>query len=226
VDGSSASKLEDFTALSSQLASVTPSGVQMSQYSPTNTVPSSCPSVGSAWQAASALPPTPDADLCGCMAKAVTCTVSDSVTDDDLAKLFGLLCGLPGNPCAGIAASPSNGTYGAYSMCKPREQMAFALDTYDRQQKAAGNSDGCKFSGSATSQSAVQATGACSSKIHAAGDGTTPTSSSGSSKSTSSSSSKGAAAGSFTQASLNLGSLQIGIYLVSAMLSGAGMILL
>lgn len=198
----------------------------MDQYTPTNTVASSCPTVGSSWQAASALPPTPDSDLCTCMARAVSCTVSQSVSDDDLEELFGLVCGLPGNPCAGIATSPANGTYGAYSMCDAREQLAFALDTYDRQQRAAGNSGGCDFSGSATSQSAVQPTGSCSSKIEAAGDGTRSTGSSGSPGSTSTSTSRAAAAGGMTQASLNVGSLQVGIYAVCAILSGAGMILL
>jgi 1,3-beta-glucanosyltransferase GAS1 len=227
VDGSSASKLGDFSALSSQLAAVTPSGVQMNQYSPTNTVASSCPTVGSAWQAASALPPTPDSNLCACMAKAVTCAVAQSVRNEDLDKLFGLVCGLPGSPCAGITASPEKGTYGAYSMCDGREQLAFALDTYDRQQKAAGNKDSCNFSGSASIQSAVQPTGVCSSQIAAAGDGTKTTASSGSSGSSGSTSgSKAAAAGGMTRASLNIGSLQVGVYLVCAIMSGAGMILL
>jgi 1,3-beta-glucanosyltransferase GAS1 len=227
VDGKDASRLEDFTSLSSHIAAVTPSAVEMGQYTPTNTVPSSCPTVGSGWQAASALPPTPDDEVCACMAQAVTCTVSQSVSDEEIEGLFGLVCGLPGNPCAGIALSPANGTYGAYSMCNPREQLAFALDTYDRQQKQASNSDGCNFSGSATSQSAVQPTGACSSKIGAIGDGTKPTAAGGSSGgSSSSSSSKGAAAGGMIRASLNIGSLQVGIYLVCAIMSGAGMILL
>jgi 1,3-beta-glucanosyltransferase GAS1 len=195
----------------------------MGQYAPTNTVPSSCPTVGNAWQAASALPPTPDSDLCACMAQAVSCTVARSVSDEELDQLFGIVCGLPGDPCAGIAASPPNGTYGAYSMCKGREQLAFALDTYDRQQRQAGNQDGCNFSGSATRQSAV-VTGACSSKIKEVGDGTNPTGSSGSSRSTSSS--QGAAVGGMTQASLNIGTIQIGIYAVCAIVSGAGMLLL
>lgn len=163
------------------------------------------------------------------MASAVSCTVSPSVSDDDLDQLFGLVCGLPGDPCAGIAASPSNGTYGAYSMCEAREQLAFALDTYNRQQRDAGNTNACEFSGSATIQSAVQPTGSCSAQIAAAGDGTTPTGSSGSGGSGGSgatASSRGAAAGGMTQASLNIGSLQVGIYMVCAILSGAGMVLL
>ena len=160
------------------------------------------------------------------MASAVSCTVSPSVSDDDLDQLFGLVCGLPGDPCAGIATSPSNGTYGAYSMCEAREQLAFALDTYNRQQRDAGNTNACEFSGSATIQSAVQPTGSCSAQIEAAGDGTTPTGSSGSSGSRATSTSKGAAAGGMTQASLNIGSLQVGIYMVCAILSGGGMVLL
>lgn len=203
----------------------------MDAYNPTNTVASSCPTVGSAWQAASDLPPTPDANLCECMAKAVSCTVADSVSDDDIEELFGIVCGLAGDPCAGIAASPPNGTYGAYSMCDARQQLAFALDTYDRQQKSSGNSDGCSFSGSASSQSAAEPTGACSSQIAAIGDGTQSTapaggSGSGSGGSGSSSGSEGAAAGGPIQASLNIGSLHVGIYLVCALLSGVGMIVL
>jgi 1,3-beta-glucanosyltransferase GAS1 len=223
VDGDTASKLEDFTSLSSQIAAVTPSGVQMDQYTPTNTVPSSCPTVGSTWQAASALPPTPDPELCACMAKAVECTPSESLSDEGVGELFGIVCGLPGDPCAGVAASPANGTYGTYGMCEGREQLAFVLNQYNLQQQAAGNQDGCNFSGSASRQSPAAQTGACSSKINAAGNGTIPTGSSGSS---STSSSQGAAAGGMTHASLNIGSLQVGIYVICAIFSGAGMILL
>lgn len=195
----------------------------MAQYTPTNTVPSSCPTVGNAWQAASALPPTPDTELCECMTEAVRCTVAESVSDEDIEELFGIVCGLPGDPCAGIAAYPANGTYGAYGMCEGRQQLIFALDTYDRQQRAAGNNNGCDFDGSAVTQSPATPTGACSSKIAAVGDGTTPTGSSGS---TSTSTSQGAANVGMTHASFNFGSLQIGLYLVCAMLSGAGMVLL
>ena len=225
MDGNEASELPDFTALSSQIAQVNPSGVEMGQYTPSNTVPSACPTVGSVWQAASALPPTPNEELCGCMVEAVSCTISDSVDDDEIEQFFGLVCGLPGNPCAGIDLSPANGTYGAYSMCQPREQLAFALDTYYRQQERAGNADSCNFSGSASLQSAVSPTGACASQIEEIGDGTSPTAGGGSSGG-SSSSSQGVAAGGMTQASLNIGSLQVGIYLLCAILSGAGMILL
>lgn len=111
-------------------------------------------------------------------------------------------------------------------MCDGREQLAFALDTYDRQQQAAGSKDGCDFSGSATAQSTAAPSGACASKISAAGDGTKSTASGGSSGSTSTGTSRGAATMGTTQASLHIGSLQIGIYMVCALMSGAGMILL
>lgn len=226
MDGNEASQLPDFTSLSSQIAQVTPSGVVMGQYTPTNTVASACPTVGSVWQAASALPPTPDERLCGCMAQAVSCTVSDLVDDDQIEELFGILCGLAGDPCAGIALSPANGTYGAYSMCKPREQLAFALNAYHLQQQGSNNNaDSCDFSGSASIQSTVSPTGACATQIEEIGNGTKPTAGGGSSGG-SSSSSQGAAVGGMTQASLNIGSLQVGIYLVCAILSGAGMVLL
>jgi 1,3-beta-glucanosyltransferase GAS1 len=166
------------------------------------------------------------------MEKALTCIPSNRVTDDSIGTFFGILCGLPGNPCAGIAANATSGVYGAYGMCDSRQQLGWALNTYYQQQQAAGNgASACAFSGSATTQAVVSPTGACATLISqagAAGTGTVTSAPSGTGSSGSGgSSSKGAAApGQATLASLNFGTLHMGLYVVSAVVAGAGMILL
>jgi len=242
IEGNTASKLPDFTNLQSQIAAITPSGVSANAYNPTNTVASACPSVGvSGWEAASALPPTPNSDLCSCMYKALSCVPSDEVNDDNIGDLFGVLCGLSdGQQCDGLAANGTTGDYGAYGMCNPTQQLGWALNYYASTQAASGNAGACSFSGSATSQSFVTPSGTCASLIGQAGpagtgtvtsapSGTAAASGSGSSSSGSgsSSSSSGLAGPSYgAMASLNLGAYQFAIYTIVAVFTGAGMILL
>lgn len=241
IDGDTASKLDDFTALSSEIAKATPSLTDMNDYNPSNTAAQQCPTVGSEWQAASALPPTPNSELCGCMQKALTCNVAKSVNDDDIGDLFSTVCGLSKDACMGITNDPKKGTYGAYGMCNPREQIGWALNAYYEQQQSAGNgASACDFSGSAGTQSAVKPTGNCADLIKQAGaqgTGTVTavptaigTGSSGGSGSGGSSGSSGSASGSPGSANLvsipsfAFGALQMGLYVAVAVLSGVAMI--
>lgn len=248
IDGNSASKLSDFTALSSQLAKATPSLTSMNDYNPSNTAAQQCPTVGSDWQAASALPPVPNSELCGCMAKALTCTVDKSVSDDDIGDLFSTVCGLSKDACAGITNDPKQGTYGAYGMCNPREKLGWALNAYYEEQSSKGNAaSACDFKGSATTQSAVKPTGNCSALVKQAGaqgtgtvtavptaigSGSSASGSGGNSGSSGSGSSSSSGTGSpsgsagIVVPSVGLGALQMGLYLAVAILSGAAMILL
>ena len=168
------------------------------------------------------------------MYNALTCVPSSEVNSNNIGQLFGLVCGLGQDPCAGIAANATAGTYGAYGMCNPQQQIGWALNAYYEQQSAAGNgASACDFSGSATMQSAVYPTGTCAELIsQAGGQGTgtvtsaptntvSPTSGSGGSTS------HGAAApGISTMASLNIGVAQIAVYMLVAVGTGTGMILL
>jgi 1,3-beta-glucanosyltransferase GAS1 len=237
----SASLLPDYTALSSQLAAVTPSGVNAGSYNPTNTAAQPCPTLGSDWEASSALPPTPNQELCSCMDKALNCVPSSQIDSNNVGDFFGLVCGLSQSACAGIAANASTGDYGAYGMCNPMQQLGWALNSYYEEQLAAGNgASACDFSGSATTQAAASPTGQCASLISQAGSGGTGTvtsaptatggsSSGGSGSSGSGSSSTGSSAGVpglSTVASLNFGYVQLGLYAVCAFVAGAGMIIL
>lgn len=240
VDGASASPLPDYTALSIQLAAVTPSVINSASYTPTNTAPQPCPTIGDDWDASPSLPPTPNTELCTCMDKALNCVPSSQINEDNIGDFFGLVCGLSKTACAGIATNATTGDYGAYGMCNPMQQLGWALNAYYEEQLSNGNgASACDFSGSATTQAAVSPTGQCASLINQAGSGGTgsvtsaPTatggSGSGASSSGSGSSHTGSSAGvpgQSTLASLNFGYLQMGLYIVCAVATGAGMIIL
>lgn len=170
VDGSSVSTLEDFNYLSSQIAAVTPSAIQSADYTPTNTAPADCPSVGPTWAASNSLPPTPNRELCECMYSALTC-VPDDVSEEDAGDLFGYVCGLDPSSdiCAGITSNATTGEYGAYGMCNPTEQLGWVLNAYYLAQPSASRASACDFSGSASTKAAASPTGSCSSLIAEAG---------------------------------------------------------
>ncbi|OCK84888.1 carbohydrate-binding module family 43 protein [Lepidopterella palustris CBS 459.81] len=228
ISGNTVSKLPDFSALSSQIAKVTPSGINSASYTPTNTVPQSCPPIGTDWAAkATPLPPAANPQLCECMMSTLSCVVSPSVNETDYGDLFGVVCGLPGTPCAGIQHNATTGTYGAYGMCNSTEQLAFALNQYAKSQSTGG----CDFSGSATTRTAAAtATGSCKALMDqagTAGTGTVTSAPTGTGAAASGSAThSGAAMSTVSAPSLNLGLLQMGVYVLGAALSGAAMILL
>jgi hypothetical protein len=230
VDGNSVSRLPDFTALSSEIAKVTPSGVQMNDYNPQNTAKSACPSVGRDWEAqATPLPPSPNESLCKCMYDTLSCVVADNVDAESYGDLFGIVCGLnDGDACAGIAKNATTGDYGAYGMCDAKQQLGFALNQYADSQR---DGNGCNFSGSATQKSAVATASVdaqCKGLMSQAGAGGTGTVTSvptGTGAAASGSKSPGAA-GALTVPRFETGRLQLGIYVATAVLSGMAMILL
>ena len=222
------SKLPDFTALSSQIAQITPSGINSASYTPTNTVPQSCPAVGSTWAAmATPLPPTVNAELCSCMMSSLSCVVSPSVSNTSYTDLFNVVCGMPGSPCAGIQHNATTGTYGAYGMCNGTEQLGFALNQYAKSQT--NNAQACDFGGSATTRAAAATpSGSCKTlmaEAGTAGTGTVTSQPTGAAVGSSTASHSGAA-GAVTVPSLNIGMLQLGVYVFGAVVTGAGMILL
>ncbi|EOD45049.1 hypothetical protein BKCO1_5000182 [Neofusicoccum parvum] len=231
VDGDTVSTLKDFSYYSSQIAKVTATGVNSASYTPSNTKPADCPATGTAWQAkATPLPPSPNQELCQCMYNSLGCVVASDVDTDDYGDLFGVVCGLNDEACAGITANATTGTYGAYSMCNTTEQMAFVLNRY--YELADSSSSACAFSGSATLKSAVTPTGQCSSLIKEAGTAgtntitTSPTGTGSSSGSSSTGTSTGAAAAVHAPTFQIGGFVQMGAYIFGALMTGAGMILL
>ncbi|KAF3490559.1 beta-1,3-glucanosyltransferase 3 [Arthroderma uncinatum] len=223
IKGGEATRLTDFNNLKKQISKVKPSGVEMDAYKPTNTALSVCPT-SSDWKASSEhLPPTPNKSLCSCMVKSLSCVAKSSITDKQLGKLFGTVCGSDKDACKGIDTDATRGSYGAYSMCSPIEKLSFAFDQYYQHQTAKGNgADACNFDGAATTQKAQKPSGDCASLVEQAGkDGTGSVTSGPGSSSTSHS-----AAHTTVVPALNFGFVKFGAYLFGAVLAGAGMILI
>jgi hypothetical protein len=221
--GTKVTKREDFSALSSQIAKATPTGVEKDSYSPTNTAAKACPTVGKSWQAkADPLPPVANAEACSCMVKSLECVVSSNVDAEDYGKLFGQVCGYQsGAACVGIAKNATTAKYGAYSMCSPKDQLSFAFNAYAKKQT--NFKEACNFGGSATSQSA-STSGSCAAVVSQAGPqgtGILPGNGGGSGSSTS----KAAASG-LSVPSFDFGILRLGAYVTFAMMTGGAMILL
>ncbi|KAJ6028912.1 uncharacterized protein N7446_011748 [Penicillium canescens] len=228
VDSTSVSTMADFKSYSKHIATADPTGTNKASYTPTNTALQSCPTVGSDWSAkASPLPPSADVDLCECMYDAAGCVVADSLATSKYSKLFSTVCGY--TDCGGVDRNATTGVYGAYSMCNPKQQLAFALNKYYVEQDRSASA--CSFAGSATTKATTSATGTCSAQMKeagTAGTGTvtteaTATADSSSSSGTSTSSSGGAMS---IHSSVTFGSFQIGAYLATALLAGVGMIAL
>lgn len=231
IDSTSVSKLTDFTYYSKEINAVSPSLTASANYSPTNTANQDCPAVGTDWAAASALPPTPNENLCDCMTASLSCQAKSSLSDEGISDLFSYVCGLSETACEGILANGTAGSYGAYSMCEAIDKLSWAINEYYVEQDKA--SDACSFGGSATTHKATSATGTCAtlmSQAGTAGTGTVtsePSAASGSSGSSSTGSSSSGAAGALGASQMTVaGSFQIGAYIVGAFVAGAGMIIL
>ncbi|KAJ5197291.1 Glucanosyltransferase-domain-containing protein [Penicillium cf. viridicatum] len=233
--GDTASKLPDFSGYSKQMASVNPTGVKKAVYSPSNSALGSCPTIGGNWFAkASPLPPSPNTDLCTCMATSLECAVKDNVSSKKFADLFDTVCGY--GVCDGISTNATSGEYGSYSVCSAKEKLSFAFDRYYQKQKAKGNqASACDFDGAASTRASEKPGATCSTLLNAAGtEGTgtvtaSPTGGSGSgsvSGSGSAASATGAAQHRATLSSVSFGILHIGAYVLIALVTGFGMILL
>ncbi|KAI3400341.1 hypothetical protein diail_3358 [Diaporthe ilicicola] len=161
VSGTAVTPLKDFQALATAIAgtaqdTANPS-IAMNSYTATNQ-PRQCPAVTAGlWMAAEALPPTPNATLCENMVASSACVPADAVTTDaeKIGTLFGTVCGMDANACAGITANATTGKYGAFVMCTPIQQLTHALNTYYTDQKKA--STACNFAGQAKIVSPTEA---------------------------------------------------------------------
>ena len=162
----------------------------------------------------------------------LTCVAKPGLSDDDIETNFNYLCDpRHGDNCGGITPNATLGKYGAYSMCNATERLSWAMNEFYLNEKANNPADTnpCNFKGAATTQTPKLANSckALVSQAGAAGTGTVTsvpsgTGSSGSAATTS----KKSAAGATTVPKFDFGLLQLAIYLVTAGLVGAGMVLL
>lgn len=233
IDGNSVSPYPDFTSLRSQLASVSPTTTMRSDYTPSNSPPA-CPSATGTWEAEpSPLPPTPNPQMCACMAQNLECNV-DSDDPEAYGEVFNFICGADDAFCQGIAHDPTKGEYGAISGCNPKDQLAWVANQYYLGNNRAA--DACDFNGIATTQEAKVASG-CQTFIDVvggAGTGVVPSPTgkgtaavgTGAGAPATSTKSKGAAPGFSAPAVFNYGGVVFGMYAVVAVVSLVGMLVL
>nr|POE48803.1 1,3-beta-glucanosyltransferase [Quercus suber] len=215
---------QDFSYLSGQIATVSPSGTQSSDYNPTNS-PAACPSVdGTTWAAeATPLPKTPDEQLCECMYNSLSCVVTSDTSLEDYGELFGTVCGY--GACDGIIHNATTGDYGDFGMCNSTQQLAYAFNHYYIAQDSTASA--CDFSGAASTQAASTAS-SCSSALKEAGTAGTGSMSGGaqSTGKNGDSSSTPGAAGALSTPSMTVGIFPVVLLVTLAVTSGFGMIVL
>lgn len=207
---------------------ISPKGTTFDEYKAKNVELRQCPKVTKNWRASEKLPPTPNRELCKCMVKSLSCKASDDLDEKELGELFGTVCGMDDKACAGISSDPKKGSYGAYSMCNPYEQLSHAYNSYyelnDKKDTA------CDFDGTGETQEAEEAEGECATLIKQAGkDGSgtvtaAPTSADGEGDSAGSAGEGSSAASPMATPGFNFGVLSLSAYLVCAMTAGAGVI--
>ena len=161
VDGSSVSTLDDFKYYSSEINKISPSYAKAASASSQASDTLKCPASANTWKASPSLPPTPDKDLCDCVASSLKCVVSSKVDEEDYGKLYGTVCG--DIDCSAISGSGSNGTYGGVSFCSQKDKLSYILNEY--YEKNGKSSSACDFDGSASLRSDVSTAASCSSKI-------------------------------------------------------------
>lgn len=214
------------------MALVTPSNTPMSLYATSTLSVQACPTLDASWSATpTPLPPTPNSALCNCMVAGLACRVNNSTSSDIYGDLFNYICANDTNACVGITSNGTTGVYGAYSGCTPEQQLSFVMNRFYLD--SSSQSYACDFSGNASVASAASPSGTCSSLLSAAGTYGTGTVASVTGKSsgtgTAAASTKatttGAASG-LSVPNFDFGLLQMSVYVIGAVLVGAGMILL
>lgn len=228
VSGSSVSTLADYNAFSTEINAVNPTGVNSADYTPTNTVGQACPTLGISWAAvATPLPPPPSEAACECMVNSLACVATAAVLSNDtsIGSLFGTVCGLNANACAGVARNASTGTYGAYSMCNSTEQLNYVLNQYYLLEKSAASA--CSFSGQAQIVKPAAAASTCSSVQAAASSAASNTAAvAGATGTSASTTTKKSDANGMIYGATFYGKYYLGAFTLLAVFSGASMILL
>jgi hypothetical protein len=225
-------KQKDFNQLKKKATAAQPEGVDKDDYKPSGK-PASCPTQSKTWKVNSALPPSPDKELCDCMVKSRTCVPADDLKTKDFNDMFGYICGEDKKICTAINANATAGIYGAYSMCDNEAKLAYILDAYYKSQN--NNADACDFKGKATTQKA-QNQDSCKSKLDAASkindEVATATAAAGGASSTGDAQNSEEDDESFGLQAASIGRLfsmgdyAVGAYMAVAGVVGAGMVLL
>ncbi|KAF7319200.1 1,3-beta-glucanosyltransferase [Mycena chlorophos] len=151
-DNSTATTNQDFANLVAQYASLTALPNNPTQAAAPSATYTACPSEGTAFEASTTLPPTPNTDACECLSSALACQfVAKGDFTDVIGTLTGQVCSFlaqNGGSCADISANGTSGVYGTVSSCDPVTRLSYEFTQY---YEATGRlSTSCDFAGNAT----------------------------------------------------------------------------
>ncbi|EGV63600.1 hypothetical protein CANTEDRAFT_114565 [Yamadazyma tenuis ATCC 10573] len=158
VDGDTVKTLSDFKYYSSEMNNISPSLAQSSEVSDSaSTI--ACPTSAATWSASTKLPPTPDSEVCKCMASSLSCVLADDVDTSDYSDLYGYICDKI--DCSDISSDGKKGKYGDYSFCSDEDKLSYVLNAYYKDQNE--DKSACDFSGSASINKDAKTDATCAS---------------------------------------------------------------
>ncbi|OMJ12436.1 1,3-beta-glucanosyltransferase GAS1 [Smittium culicis] len=147
----SVTKLDDYDTFKTALSNVSPKGTTLNSYNP-SLKPSTCPSVSGSWTIGSALPPSPNLNLCNCLSTTFSCSLPSAFNPQNsdqstaLAAQISYLCGV--SDCSAISSDVTKGVYGQYSACTPIQKANLILSQYYAKNNNAASSCAVKNLGS------------------------------------------------------------------------------
>jgi hypothetical protein len=220
VSGDDVSTMDNYNNLKTKLKAVSPSSTSSAAYTATNTA-QACPAVGTTWQAASVLPPTPDSALCDCMFSSLSCAPASGLSTSGYGTMFSYICGAVPSACSGILSDTTTGVYGPYVGCNSTHQLGAVLNAYYLSQNSAATA--CDFSGNATVIASPKSDTTCAALISSASAAAAVAATA---TGAGTSSSANPASTMRMERVMSMGDFAVGAYLLIAMTVGAGMIVL
>ncbi|CAO3609909.1 unnamed protein product [Cunninghamella echinulata] len=156
--------LPDYTYLQKELAKVSKlmknsnnsSLIKMDDFNEQRSAPS-CPQASQNWKANEKLPPTPNQDICSCMAQSISCAAAkdrysqDNGENNNATAIIGAqldtMCSL--TSCQDISGDAEKGEYGSFSYCSPVDKLSWLYHSYYTTNKGST----CDFEGNAMKMS-------------------------------------------------------------------------
>lgn len=155
--------LPDYTFLQKELAKVAKltkssnaSLIKMDDFNEQRSAPS-CPQASQNWKANEKLPPTPNQDVCNCMAQSISCGVANdrfsqgNGENNNATAIIGAqldtMCSL--TSCQDISGDAEKGEYGSFSYCSPVDKLSWLYHSYYTLNKGST----CDFEGNAVKMS-------------------------------------------------------------------------
>ncbi|TKY86793.1 hypothetical protein EX895_004434 [Sporisorium graminicola] len=156
VSGNSVTTQSDWQSLKRQFANTTSAPTSAPANASSSPSYATCQGDTDNFIASTVLPPTPNLQLCNCLASnAFSCALNPTAFNSPsvIGTLTGQACdylGQQGGNCAPIMADGEAGTYGNYSFCSPAQRLEWAMSQF--YEMTGFNAQSCNFAGNASAK--------------------------------------------------------------------------